>query len=248
MLLLIDIGNTRIKAAAWHGGELEALPALPTAAATDWRPWLADLRPSGQPRRVLVSNVAGIEVAGELARHVFDTWGIEAEFVVPTRRCHGMTTSYREPARLGVDRWLAALAAWHLHPGAVAVVDLGTALTIDVVDTGGRHLGGLIAPGLELMRTSLTRGTAQLASTGIAAVAGFGTNTEDGISLGCWSAVAGLLRETRARVNRTPGCDDAVWFLTGGGASDIQGMFDWPVQCSPDLVLRGLVVSAGEAL
>ncbi|MGE0483081.1 MAG: type III pantothenate kinase [Gammaproteobacteria bacterium] len=239
MWLLIDIGNTRIKSAYWSAGILEAGPVFPSHAPHTFDGW-ANLRQA--PARVLVSNVAGAEIAGSLARAVLALWGVNAEFVTPCARLGDFSTRYREPARLGVDRWLAALAAWRDCAGACCVLDMGTALTADIVTADGVHLGGLIAPGLELMRTALTRGTAQLQSERIEAVPGFADNTADAISLGCWSAVSGLLDEVRARLATTAGCGNARWYLTGGGAPALTRMVDWPCHDDPWLVLRGLVV------
>ena len=247
MHLLVDIGNTRIKAAIDDGRDLAVWPSVDTARAESWEAWRDRLAHEPRPSRILVSNVAGAEVGRQLASFVEEAAGVRAEFVKPARSRCGMTTRYRDPARLGVDRWLAALAAWWAARSAVVVVDAGTALTVDVVTQDGIHLGGLIAPGLELLRTSLTRGTAELESSGIDAVEGFADNTQDAISLGCSSAITGLLRETRARLTRTSACADATWYVTGGAAPAIECMFDWPIRQDPELVLRGLAIVAGEA-
>jgi type III pantothenate kinase len=238
--LLVDIGNTRIKSAYWSAGVLEPGPVFPSHAPHSFDAW-ATLDPA--PARVLVSNVAGAEIARSLAQAVAALWGLQAEFITPSGRLGDFATRYREPARLGVDRWLAALAAWRECAGACCVLDMGTALTADIVTADGNHLGGLIAPGLELMRTALTHGTAQLQSERIEPVAGFADNTADAISLGCWSAVAGLLEEVRARLAATAGCDGARWYLTGGGAPALARMVDWPYREDPWLVLRGLVAA-----
>lgn len=237
MWLLVDIGNTRIKSALWSDGELEPGAIFPSHAPHSFAAWS---QLAAAPARVLVSNVAGGDIAGSLAQAAFSLWGVEAEFVQPRAQLGEFSTRYREPARLGVDRWLAALAAWQACRGACCVIDMGTALTADIVTAAGEHLGGLIAPGLELMRTSLTRGTAQLESERIEPVAGFADNTADAISLGCWSAVAGLLGEVRARLAQDAAGSDVTWFLSGGGAPALARMVGWPCREDPWLVLRGL--------
>jgi len=242
VLLLVDIGNTRLKAASLGPRGLAPWPAVATSAREAWPAWAA-ASGGAPPTRVLVSNVAGAAVRAAFAQLAESTWNRTAEFIAPAREACGMRTAYRDPARLGVDRWLASLAAWHREHTAVAVVDMGTALTVDVVTAAGLHLGGLIAPGLDLMRRSLTEGTAQLASTAVVEVAGFADNTQDAISLGCWSAVAGLLRETRQRLSRSRETAEAAWFLTGGGAPALARMVDWPAELAPDLVLEGLAIA-----
>jgi len=244
-LLLVDIGNTRIKSAWCVDGRLRDWPSLATRADAVFAGWPTEHLDVG-PQRVLVSNVAGAGIAGQLAEFVHARWNLEAEFVRPVRERCGLRTRYREPARLGIDRWLAALAAWRERQGAVCVIDIGTALTADIVTADGEHLGGLIAPGLELMRTSLTQGTAELDCEAIAPVPGFADNTADAISLGCTLAVAGLLRQVRERLAMQVNCADAAWYLTGGGAPLLLPLIDWPCAQVPDLVLRGLAEYAGE--
>jgi type III pantothenate kinase len=240
-MLLIDAGNSRIKAARREGGSLRPLPALATRAPADFADW-ADESPA--PPRILVSNVAGADVAAALTAFAVQRWRLTPEFVRPERSFAGMTTRYANPHQLGVDRWLAALAGFHLGGGPVCVVDAGTALTVDVVLGDGTHLGGLIAPGPELMRASLTRGTAQLASDGIAEVSTFADNMHDAISLGCTDALAGLIDRVAARLPRVAPGSSFRWFLTGGGAPALLPLV--PAHCEhvPDLVLRGLALHA----
>jgi len=242
-MLLMDIGNTRIKCARWHDGQLASWPALDSHAETPFAALPSALL-DDVPERVLVANVAGARLAQAVEELAVAHWGLHAEFLKPRRECAGVVTKYQDPERLGVDRWLVALAAWQRSQRAVCVVDIGTALTVDIVDATGRHLGGLIAPGLELMRRSLTHGTAHLTSQSIDDVDDFANNTADAISLGCSSAMRGLLAEVRARLAARAGCADAIWYLTGGGAQALMPMMSWPHHADPELVLRGIVVAA----
>lgn len=240
-MLLVDIGNTRIKAGVLTARGIESLPALDRHAEQPFAAWTN----AGQdPARVVVSNVAGTGIAGTLAQYVYERWHLEAEFVSPVRSRCGMTTRYSEPERLGVDRWLAALAAWHDAGNTVCVLDMGTALTVDVVTADGEHLGGLIAPGVDLMRQSLTRGTAQLSSNHADDVSGFAINTNDAIALGCRAALRGLVEQVRLRIEATAETRGACWYLTGGGAPLLAECIGWPAETVPDLVLRGLALIA----
>ncbi|MGR8920427.1 MAG: type III pantothenate kinase [Gammaproteobacteria bacterium] len=242
-LLLVDVGNSRIKAALADADGLVAWPALETRRTDAFRAW-RDL--DAAPARVLVSNVGGTGVAGELAEFVHRCWGVEAEFPRPRASCAGMTTDYVQPARLGVDRWLAALAGWHAAGGSGAVVlDAGTALTVDVVTAAGRHLGGMIAPGLDLMFASLSRGTADLEAPPVIDVDVFASDSAAAISLGCQSAVRGVLTATRERLAATGEADSMRWFVTGGGAAGLDPMIDWPHELDANLVLKGLLLAAG---
>ena len=241
-MLLVDIGNTRVKAALVQGGGAHLLPPGATRGGEPFGAWGAAI--STRPERLLVANVAGAEIAMHLVRYARDRWQLDAEFAVPCRSRAGMTTQYAQPEKLGVDRWLAALAAFHEERGPVCVVDVGTALTVDVVTADGSHLGGLIAPGPDLMRTSLTRGTAQLHSEGLSVVDGFANNTLDAISLGCTDAIGGLLQRVVARLERVEPRQTFRWYLTGGAAPLVEALLPVPALHLPDLVLRGLAVLA----
>lgn len=241
--LLVDIGNTRVKGALAHGGELTALPALATAEHPAFAVWHEHI--AIPPRRVVVSNVAGPAVIEDLERHAQTFWQVAIEVVRPARTYGAMTTAYRDPTRLGVDRWIAAYGAFAEARSAVCVVDVGTALTVDVVRGDGTHLGGLIAPGPDLMRLSLTRGTAQLQSSGIEVVAGFADNTQDAISLGCGDAIGGLMDRVAERLDLLEPHEPYTWYLTGGAADTVAARLRVPYRHVPDLVLRGLLAYAG---
>jgi len=71
----------------------------------------------------------------------------------------GVENAYKQADRLGVDRWLNLIAVKRQYNSAAIIIDAGTALTIDVIDATGKHLGGFISPGLKLMRKSLIENT-----------------------------------------------------------------------------------------
>ena len=241
-MLLVDIGNTRVKAALIEGGATRMLPTAGTRDDLPFGAWAEII--TRRPQRVLVSNVAGPEMAMHLVRYTREHWQLDPEFAVPCRSRAGMTTRYQQPEKLGVDRWLAALAAYHEARAAVCVIDVGTALTVDVVTFDGSHLGGLIAPGPDLLRTSLTRGTAQLESEGLSLVEGFADNTRDAISLGCTDAIGGLLLRVAVRLEQHEPREEFHWYLTGGAAPLVAALLPTPAVHLPDLVLRGLAVLA----
>src|SRR5690606_3737828 len=135
--LLVDIGNSRIKwitasgssstamqAAAWTSAELPALLD---------RIW-GDLP---VPEAVAVSNVAGADVAQLLDRWAQRQWSLTPRHAAVTPTACGMTIAAYDVRRLGVDRWLAAIAAWRRHGRAACIVDCGTAITIDAVSRHG---------------------------------------------------------------------------------------------------------------
>ena len=243
MRLIIDIGNSRLKAAVEANGILTLLPAWPWRGEDLAAYWARAFAAGPTPGAVLVSNVAGSAVAEAVTAASRAHWALTPQFMHVRTCCAGMRTSYDDPTRLGVDRWLAALAGFHLAEGPVCVIDAGTALTVDVVTAQGEHRGGLIAPGLALMARSLTQGTAQLSIDTLAPVTRFATNTRDAISLGCRDAVAGLLERVALRWTREF-AEPVRYLVTGGEAAELQALSPFALELVPDLVHRGILIAA----
>jgi type III pantothenate kinase len=254
--LLIDIGNTRIKWALLRG----ATPGRQSALSIrDWRGFERALRKLRRIGSVQVVGVAGARA--ELAlRAILQRLKLpKPQFVRSSARLAGVTNGYKDAWRLGADRWVAAIGAWHLAGGrrAVCAVSVGTALTVDVVDAIGQHRGGLIAPGPALMVRSLLQDTQGIApraagstsraarKSGQRAIRPLADNTRDAIELGSLTAAAALIDRTVSAVRSTLGARPVV-ILTGGGATVIAPLLATRhLQCE-DLVLQGLAVIARE--
>ena len=249
-MLLVDIGNSRVKWATYDHGQLgvQSASAYSSWTMDDWR---RALFPKAGVDDVLVASVAGEAGAALVNEATRLETGKPAVFVATTREAGGVRNAYPEPRLLGVDRWLAAIAAYRLARGACCVADVGTAATLDGVTGDGQHLGGFIVPGPELMMRSLWGGTSDLAShtatSGAAAGALFADNTRDAIERGCALAVAALVDRAVAEMTCRLGSMPAL-MLTGGGASRIEGLIESPARHVPDLVLRGLAVIAAESM
>lgn len=242
-ILLIDIGNTRVKWARVANGQLTK------QRAAVHKGWLAaDFAGQviGHARgieRVIVASVAGAQVDRRLLAAARSASGVVPQFVVSVRRLGGVTTAYAEPWRLGVDRLVAVIGAHELVPRrAVCVVDVGTAMTIDVVDARGRHMGGAIVPGPGLMVKSLLRDTSGILkrSAGRSAARGlFARNTRAAIELGSRYAVAAVVDRAVREARLVLGVSPRV-LLTGGAAPAIAALIRSAHSNVPDLVLRGL--------
>jgi type III pantothenate kinase len=244
-MLLVDIGNTRIKWARLDG---ERLARGKAAVHSGWRS--ADyarhlFRPARGLNGLVVSSVAGARVnraLGAAARRA----GIATWFVPVPRRAGGVTVGYVEPWRLGVDRF-AALVGSHALFDAVplCVVGVGTALTIDLLDAAGRHRGGVIVPAPDLMVATLlreTHGIRRRAQGGAADRRGlFGRSTRDGIELGARYAAAALIDRAVEEGSSILGREPLV-LLTGGGAGAVRAHLRSRCVGVPDLVLKGLAV------
>lgn len=158
MILDIDVGNTLLKWRAVEAGVVRDRGRCLTKELTTAMPaeWPADVK------RVRISNVAGPVVASLLLAYCEARWGCSPEFAVTRSQAAGVINSYSDPSRMGVDRWLAMLAAFNDCKVACCVVDCGSAITVDYVKQDGQHHGGFIIPGLRLMSESLQRNTAEV--------------------------------------------------------------------------------------
>jgi type III pantothenate kinase len=255
--LLIDMGNTRIKWALLRGAVPGRQSALPIG---DW-PGIA--RALGKLRRigsVYVVCVAGARAERAL-RALLRRQGLPVpQFIRSSAQLAGVSNGYQDAWRLGADRWVATIGAWHLAGSrhAVCAVSVGTALTLDVVDAVGRHRGGLIAPGPALMVSALlqrTQGIARRAAgsavratgkSGRRTIRPLADNTRDAIELGSLVAAAGLIDKTLGAVRSALGKPPVV-MLTGGGALVIAPLLAARHLHVDDLVLQGLACIAREA-
>jgi type III pantothenate kinase len=145
--------------------------------------------------------------------------------------------AYADPARLGVDRFLAMIAARADSRGAVLVCAIGTALTVDLVDAEGRHRGGRIAPSPTLMRDALQARIVQLPASG-GSYREFGVDTLDALPAGCEGAALGQIERSLAMAEREVGAAPTL-NLHGGGAPALLPQLP-PARWSPQLVLDGL--------
>ena len=227
LILDVDIGNTRTK---WRLGDacgasagIDA-PALPAA-----------------PERIRIACVAGDRA--QIAERFLTAYGVSAEFADSTSELAGVICGYEEPARLGVDRWLACVAAWNAVEGSVVVVDLGTAATLDFVTEDGRHLGGYIVPGLGLMATALARDTAGVRVAGdLAPELGPGRSTAQAVRRGATAMLVDFIEASVARFAKE--CRDTpLVALTGGDAGLLADRFTFQPRLEPDLVLDGLALA-----
>jgi type III pantothenate kinase len=250
-LLLVDIGNSRIKWARLAGGRIG------TQRAASHEGWLArDFERAVFARerkfdRILVASVAGTRVDRAFAKAAQRATGRAPTFVASARSAGGVTTRYAEPWRLGVDRFVATIGAFAMSRGkAACVFDIGTAMTIDLVDARGVHRGGAIVPGPELMLESLLRDTSGIARRARGVRPGrslFATNTRAAIEQGARFATAAAIDRAVTEAGRLIGSKPVV-YLTGGDAPSVRPLVKCAHRHVPALVLRGLAVLAATRL
>ena len=243
--LAVDVGNTRLKWALYsapapgaamlaHGAVF--LEAIHSLAEGPWR----DLPP---PSSMLGSIVAGEGVRRQTEAEL-EIWDVEPRWVVSSASACGVVNGYDHPNRLGVDRWVALIGARHriLARGAarpVLVVMVGTAVTVDALDTEGRFLGGLILPGFGLMLRALEMGTAGLkAPTGEAV--DFPTNTSDALMSGGADAIAGAVERMHRKLLKRCGQEPAL-LMSGGAAVKLESISDLRFETVETLIFEGLL-------
>jgi type III pantothenate kinase len=233
-VLLVDLGNSRIKWAKLEGSVLS-----PSAAAVHRGEDMADVLDRGWGTQEAPALVQGASVVGAPLRAAVEDWIVRRwscpiKWVVSQAEALGVTNGYREPARLGVDRWLALLGAWRRSQTPACVVDCGSAVTIDILDTEGRHQGGWIAPGLHMMRNALRQGT-DLPIVEGEGDGELGRDTESAIRNGTLQAVRGLIEQGMLHAPAS-----ARLLITGGNAAELSQQLNRPNELCPDLVLEGL--------
>jgi type III pantothenate kinase len=247
MILVIDVGNTRLK---WAWLTSTGLSDQQAVVHRDAKPalWTAALFNGDQkPERILVSNVAGETMAKNLAKLAKKFYGVKIEFITAKPQFLELTNGYADPSLLGADRWLAVIGAWTKARTALCVVDAGTAVKVDSVDANGQHLGGLIVPGIHMMREALLKRTSDIARAveqSTPSMAGvLANNTIGAVSRGAVFALAGMADRAAEIIEQSTGVKPQL-FITGGDAGMITGTMRARGEIVPDLVLQGLAVIA----
>lgn len=232
MILDLDIGNSRVKWRAWVAGEVSSRGHCSRSGAN----WPASL-PQREVELVRVANVGGPTAAEQLSDWARVHWGLAPYYAQPVAALAGVVNGYRDPARLGVDRWLGLLASWRELGAGALVVSAGTALTIDVLEDTGQHGGGYIVPGLKLMRDALTTGTSGVRPDGgMAATLAPGHSTTEAVLQGCIAMAVALIEKARPTTS-------VPVVLSGGDAASLAPWLSAPLFERPELVLDGLAIA-----
>jgi len=194
------------------------------------------------PTAIQVSSVAGAAAERELSLLLQSQWDIEPWFARSQAVTGALRNSYKNPARMGVDRWLAMLGARERCSGAFCVVDVGSALTIDLVAADGQHEGGYIIPGPELLERALLLDTdrvrfAEDADYELSPGRSTAEAVRHGVALAEVGAVSVALAATAV--------DGPIsLFFCGGGGETLLQLVGQGGEFCPDLVFEGLEVMA----
>lgn len=236
---LFDLGNSRLKCAPLHDdgriGDTVAIDHDTQALPDGWFDAL--------PPRIDAAYVASVAPA-PLRVRLLDALTRRCPRIMLARTVPalaGVRIAYAQPHRLGVDRFLALLAARVRGAGPWLVVGVGTALTIDLLDADGAHRGGRIAPSPALMREALQRRAPQLPELG-GDYAEFADDTHAALASGCIGAALGLIERSRIAAEALLAIPPRLLLHGGGAAALLPLLAD--VESTPRLVLEGLALWA----
>ena len=261
-IVLLDAGNTRLKWAIVdtarrrpgepHSGTAEASLAQPIhwldqgAAGYDalsplpalWSQWGT------------LAACYGVSVVDDAARACIEKLlahtGLEPRWLKPSAAACGVKNGYHPAQSLGADRWAALLAVRQRTPAASLIVSAGSALTVDALNADGQFLGGIIVPGLHMMREALARSTAQVGHQ-YGHIRNYPNTTADAVETGLVAACTGAIETMLSRM-RSLGGTPPRGFLTGGDAATLQSFLPPIFEVIPALVLEGVYHLAREGV
>ena len=249
MLLLLDVGNTRIGFGLSEGEGLAHRWSLPTALDRSAEAYARDLKQALEGRSICPDDIEAVVsssvVQGMIDRLRTAVHGVcTAPFVAADPSMDlGVAVAVPVPEAVGIDRLLAAGEAYHLLKESVIVVDFGSAVTIDLVSADGRFLGGAITAGLRTTISGLSAKTSLLPDVDLAEPESvLGQDTRECILAGVVHATAGGVDRVILEIVKEVDTDPQVC-LTGGDAAFLSPFLQHPHRIEPDLVLRGLATS-----
>lgn len=253
--LLIDAGNTRLKfALVESSGYVNANQRLDVYDANQVHQLVDEMnrKNSKKPFKVVLASVRNEQLTQVLIDQLHRAFtSIEVNLITPEQGFMGVECAYQDLTQIGVDRWLALLAAVAVFDSKhVLVVDCGTAMTIDQLN-GNRHLGGWIFPGIQMLSDCLYQKTGRVrahpqevrVSSASELLAGFGTNTKECVRAASHQGVLGLLFEAIHVASATQELDGIL--LTGGDGAALaersRQRCGCPVVYYEQLVFQGML-------
>lgn len=239
MKLFFDIGNSRLKWAAWDGARWEAEGSV-AADAEPLADWIVSMP---RPTDIWIASVGADDRVARVADVCQRSFRIApVRLRTPVSAC-GVRCAYAEPSRLGIDRWLGVVAAFLETGGPVVVFDCGTAITVDAVKADGEHLGGLITPGISLMRRALYGSTAGIPDEGPAEgawdVGLLARDTRSAVTGGSLYAAVAFMTHVAAELRAHLG-ERARILVTGGDAERLRALLSADFEWRPRLVMDGM--------
>ena len=229
--ILLDAGNTSLKWAVVEDGHWHA------TGRSDYVDWSALTAQLSAGADCFIASVASAVHEQQLAA-LLDAAGITPTWLTAEAGFRDVKNTYLDPNQLGVDRWMALIAARQRTGDAVLVVSVGTAMTVDALSDTGTFLGGVIVPGVRLMQQALQQGAARVGDTRGDWQA-FPRRTADAVQSGIVAALCGAIAQQQVRLAEATGTAPRC-LLTGGDAEKVLSHLRIPAEHVPALVLEGV--------
>ena len=237
--LLIDAGNTSLKWVVVEDGHWHA------TGRSDYADWSALTTQVTAGLDCFIASVASAAQEQALAERL-GAGGVTPTWLTVGAAFGDVKNTYLNPHQLGADRWMGLIAARQRTREAALVVSAGTAMTVDALSEAGVFLGGVIVPGVRLMRQALQQGTARVADADGDWHA-FPRSTGDAVQSGIVAALCGAIAQQHARLAEISGTMPRC-LLTGGDATMVLAHLSVPAEHVPSLVLEGIDCIAREGI
>lgn len=199
-----------------------------------------------KPTSIVISHVAR-EITRDKLNRLISIWPIKPQWITAQMFQCGVSNGYSDPNQLGGDRWAALIAAWKSQHHACLVINVGTAMTIDVLSDSGKFLGGIILPGAYLMLKSLQSGT-QIINAESGNYEDFPMNTNDAIQSGVIQCLVGAIERMYNLLSIQLDHPVECCIISGGGATILKPFVVFPIKVIDNLVLEGLVIISNGSL
>jgi len=248
VILTVDIGNSRVKWASWENEKIIARGVasyLLEEISGTFDELFSTLKKtsSEKPLSVYAVCVAGEAMTQALSDWVVRQWQLEVGYLKTQKQFKNIINAYEKPEQHGVDRWAAVVAVHLANPGySVCVISAGTAITVDLINKNGQHLGGYILPSFMTMHAALLADTANVESTYCMQFHKHSVpdNTSDAVNQGLHKMLQAAIRDL-CQFAKTRMDNPMRIVLTGGFANTILDYPDMPAMLhKPDLVMQGL--------
>lgn len=238
MRLLVDIGNTQVK---YVFQDLDSTELFGEVTYCDYATFIAKLKTNtfANIDRIIVANVQGSEILNEI-----ESWALQRDIaflqVHSQASAFGVCSCYQQPGRLGVDRWLALIAAHQLYPQQnVLIIDAGTATTADLLAVNGKHCGGWIMPGVQTMFESVLSNTQKIIAKPYSSTEmSFGVDSSECVNHGIWAMTIGAVKEAIVQAKKLNTIDKVI--VTGGNGKQIANLISDRCEFIPELLFHGL--------
>lgn len=246
MILAIDIGNTNIVIGCFENERItfiERLSTKQTATVLEYAISfknvleLYDIKQEMIEGAIISSVVPNITKT--ISNAIYKITGKDSLIVGPGIKT-GLSIKIDNPAQLGSDMVVAAVASISEYPVPTAIIDMGTATTICVIDKNRDCIGGMIMPGINVSLNSLVGGTSQLPKISLEPPKKFiGTNTVDSMKSGILNITACGLDGMIKRIEKELG-EKVTAVATGGLAKVVVPLCDEKIILDDELLLKGL--------